>query len=310
MRLYFAPMEGITTYIYRNLHHEYYKGVDKYFTPFVSPTMHGCFTPREKKDVIPNNNKNIPIVPQILTNRADYFLDTAKQLYEYGYDEVNLNLGCPSNTVVSKCKGSGFLSETYALEKFLDGIFSGTEKKISIKTRIGRYGEEEFKELLTIFNHYPIEELIIHPRVQQDYYKNPIHMDCFLDAVAKSKNSICYNGDLFTIEDYENLLKQAPNIDKVMFGRGVIGNPALVQEIRYGDLVKDRTEQREVFWKFHNEMFELYQQEIGNNALFKMKELWVYMSRLFPEEEKSIKKIKKAQKIRDYEIAMTGLRGE
>ena len=310
MQYYFAPLEGITTYIYRNTHKKYYKGIDKYFMPFVSPTMHGSFTPRERKDVIPEHNKEITVIPQILTNNAEYFIQTAKELKEYGYTEVNLTLGCPSNTVVTKCKGAGFLSETYRLERFLDEIFAKCDMKISVKTRIGRYEEEEFEDLLPIYNKFPMEELIIHPRVQQDYYKNPIHMDCFLDAVAKSKNSICYNGDLFTIEDYENLLKQAPNIDKVMFGRGVIGNPALVQEIRYGDLVKDRTEQREVFWKFHNEMFELYQQEIGNNALFKMKELWVYMSRLFPEEEKSIKKIKKAQKIRDYEIAMTGLRGE
>ncbi|MBQ3600508.1 MAG: tRNA-dihydrouridine synthase family protein [Lachnospiraceae bacterium] len=296
MRLYFAPMEGITTYIYRNLHHEYYKGVDKYFTPFVSPTMHGCFTPREKKDVIPNNNKNIPIVPQILTNRVDYFLDTAKQLYEYGYDEVNLNLGCPSNTVVSKCKGSGFLSETYALEKFLDGIFSGTEKKISIKTRIGRYGEEEFKELLTIFNHYPIEELIIHPRVQQDYYKNPIHMHVFLEAMEKSKNPVCYNGEINTIEDYENLKKSCPNLQAIMIGRGAVGNPAIFSEILTGEGFE-----KKIFKEFHEQLYETYVEALGNNALYKMKELWIYMGRLFPDGDSYLKKIKKSQKNKDYE---------
>ena len=299
-----APMEGITTYIYRNIHNKYFKGVDKHFMPFVSPTMHGSFNPKEKKDVIPEHNQNINVVPQILTNNAEYFIQTAKELKEFGYGEVNLNLGCPSNTVVTKCKGSGFLSETYRLEKFLDTIFSKTDMDISIKTRIGRFDEEEFEELLRIFNHYTMKELIIHPRVQQDYYKNKVHMECFLDAFPKSKNPVCYNGDIYTVADYEKLTKQCQDLKMVMFGRGVIGNPGLIEEIRTGKPLNMDT-----FWRFHDELLETYEDALANNALYKMKELWIYMGKLFPNGDKSLKKIKKAQKMVDYKKAVENLQG-
>lgn len=296
MRFYFAPMEGITTYLYRKLHHKYFGGVEKYFAPFISPTMHGSFTPREKRDILPENNKGIILVPQILTNRSDYFIETSKELFAYGYPEVNLNLGCPSNTVVTKCKGAGFLSETYQLEKFFDEIFKNAIGKISVKTRIGRYDEEEFEELLRIFNQYPIEELIIHPRIQQDYYKNPIRMHIFLEAVEKSKNPLCYNGDIYTKEDYQMLIEKCPTIDGVMLGRGALANPNLFQEIQSGTLIS-----MDNLWAFHDELYEEYQQAIGNNALYKMKELWIYMGKLFPDVDKIKKKIKKAQKKEDYQ---------
>ena len=296
-------MEGITTYIYRNIHNKYFKGVDKYFMPFVSPTMHGSFNPKEKKDVIPEHNQNINVVPQILTNNAEYFIQTAKELKDFGYQEVNLNLGCPSNTVVTKCKGSGFLSETYRLEKFLDTIFSKTDMDISIKTRIGRYEEEEFEELLRIFNHYQMTELIIHPRVQQDYYKNKIHIQCFLDALPKSKNPVCYNGDLNTVSDYENLISQCKELQMVMLGRGVIGNPALIEQIRTGKALDMAT-----FWSFLDELLEAYEEALANNALYKMKELWIYMGNLFPNGDKTLKKIKKAQKMVDYKKAIEMLK--
>ncbi|MDE7422433.1 MAG: tRNA-dihydrouridine synthase family protein [Lachnospiraceae bacterium] len=303
MRFYFAPMEGITTYLYRKLHHKYFGGAKKYFAPFISPTMHGSFTPREKKDILPEHNEGIVMVPQILTNQADYFMEAAKELYDYGYPEINLNLGCPSNTVVTKCKGSGFLSETYQLEKFFDEIFKKAIGKISVKTRIGRYDEEEFEELLRIFNQYPIEELIIHPRVQQDYYKNPVHTHVFLEAIEKSRNPLCYNGDIYTKEDYQSLIEQCPKLQSVMLGRGAIANPNLFQEIQTGELISINN-----FWAFHDELYEEYQQAMGNNALYKMKELWIYMGNLFPDVDKIKKKIKKAQKKEDYQRWVQELR--
>ena len=295
MQYYFAPMEGITTYIYRNLFHKHFKGVDKYFTPFVSPTMHGCFTPRERKDILPEHNQGLCVVPQILTNQGNYFVETARQLQEYGYEEVNLNLGCPSNTVVTKGKGAGFLSEPYRLEKFLDQIFRECSMKISIKTRIGHYEEEEFEVLLGLFEKYPLEELIIHPRVQQDYYKHPVRVPVFLNAMENSNLSLCYNGDLYTVDDERKIKATCPDLERIMFGRGLIGNPMLLEEIRgFGQRENQRLK------KFLDELYASYYEEMGNNALFKMKELWIYMGTLFPEEEKLLKKIKKSRKNKEY----------
>lgn len=317
MRYYFAPMEGITTYIYRRCHRKYFKGVDVYFTPFVSPTIHGPFIPKEKKDLLPENNIGVPVIPQVLTNRAEHFLWVEQACREFGYKEINLNLGCPSNTVVKKGRGSGFLSEPYRLEKFLDTIFSKSELAISIKTRIGRYDEDEWEVLFNLFNRFPIKELMVHPRVQQDYYKNPIHWDCFLESVPNIQAPLCYNGDLVSWDSYHKVVTQCPKLSAVMFGRGLVGNPMLLEEIRQKEemsadskngSVREMEDWQKRFWQFHDELFRMYEEEIGNNVLFKMKELWIYMANSFHDVDKVLKKIRKAKNKTEYNLAVTQLR--
>ena len=175
MEFYFAPMEGITGYIYRNAHHRFFPGTDKYFTPFLSPNQNRALNPKEVRDVLPENNEGIYIVPQILTNQADFFLRAAKELKEcYGYEEVNLNLGCPSGTVVSKGKGAGFLADPGGLDAFFDQVYAKADVKVSVKTRIGLSSPEEFYGILDIFNRYPLHELIIHPRVRSEEHTSEL----------------------------------------------------------------------------------------------------------------------------------------
>lgn len=303
MKFYFAPMEGVTGYIYRNVHHKFYGGVDKYFMPFVSPTQNGSFNPKERKDVIREHNLDICVVPQILANNAAYFTKAEQELREFGYDEINLNLGCPSNTVVAKCKGSGLLFDTYRLETFLEEIFIKASGKISIKTRLGRYDEEEFQELIQIFNRYPISQLIIHPRIQKDFYKNPIRTEVFLNAFSQSANPVCYNGDICSVEDYKKLKLTCPNLEAVMIGRGALSDPNLFNELKEAEKgTVDRIAfDLEKFKQFHWELYTRYRESIGNNSVFKMKELWIYMGKWFPNGEKYLKKIRKVQKMSDYE---------
>ena len=296
-QFYFAPLEGITTYIYRNLHHQWFGGMDKYFTPFVSPTSNRDFKSRAKKDVIPEHNMDIPVVPQILSNRSDEFLYTAERLAEYGYTEINLNLGCPSGTVVSKGRGSGFLTDLDGMDRFLYDIYENCPVPLSVKTRIGRYEPEEFTEILKIYNKYPIHELTIHPRVRDDFYKNIPNWDVFEYALEHSVNPVCYNGDLCTVEDYERFCERFPTVDRIMIGRGLIGNPGLVHEIQTGEPV--RLEEVSGFmWALK----EAYQECMADNpVLFKMKEIWVYLAELYPQGEQLWKKMKKARRLSDYE---------
>lgn len=171
MKYYLAPLEGITTYIYRRAYHQHFAPMDKYFTPFLVPHTKKGFSTKEKNDVMPEHSPGMNLVPQIMSNQAESFLHTVEKLKVYGYEEVNLNLGCPSKTVVSKGRGSGFLADPDGLDRFLDEIFKKCDVKISIKTRIGKDDPEEFARLLDIYNQYPVEELIIHPRVQKDFIK-------------------------------------------------------------------------------------------------------------------------------------------
>lgn len=327
IRFYFAPMEGVTGYTLRNVHHACYPGVDAYFTPFISPNQHHAVNPKEHRDVVQTNNIGVPIVPQVLTNKPELFLWSARELKEkYGYTEVNLNLGCPSKTVVSKHKGSGFLEDTEKLDRFFDEVFSAVGAassqskpgeadciypRISVKTRLGLDSVEEFADILQVYNKYPLSELIIHARVQKEFYKGEPHLDVFGDVVKETKHSLCYNGDIWTLDDYIRVRELFPSVTKFMFGRPLMANPELVQEcqafekcLAEGKEWNSYKNSMENLKKFHDRLLQGYLKQMngdGNNVLFKMKELWGFMGRQFPEEEKLIKKMVKANNMTVYE---------
>lgn len=311
MLYYLAPMEGITGYIYRNAYNACFRPMDQYVTPFLAPKHNSGLSAREVNDILPEHNRGMRVVPQILTNRADDFLKTAETLREYGYKEVNLNLGCPSGTVVSKGKGSGFLAKKEELDRFLEEISQGLLKlhmKLSIKTRIGKTEEEEFEELLDIYNKYPLSELIIHPRVQADYYRNTPRLRAFGLAMNKSVSPVCYNGDLFRTEDVRTLKGSWPELERLMLGRGVLANPFLVEMIEQPSGIDPRPAIRRLE-AFHQLLYEGYRQVMpgDRNVLFKMKELWAYLSQPFLGAEPYRKRIRKARCLSEYEAAVAGM---
>lgn len=320
MKIYFAPLEGITGYIYRNAYEAFYgKGrIDKYFIPFISPNKTNGYTAREVRDMNPDNNKGLPVAVQIMTNRADYFVKTVDMLYEKGYDEVNLNLGCPSGTVVAKHRGAGFLAIPEQLEEFFYEVFespliSSKKVKVSVKTRLGIEEAGEFEGLLDIFNKFSFSELIIHPRVQKDYYKNTPNWESFREAVSKSSNPVCYNGDIFTLKDYEKFKKEFPTVERVMLGRGLIADPGLIAAIsafEAGESVQRHlSEEQQLLKQFHDTLYREYLNIMSGdkNVIHKMKELWFYQKQTFDNCEKPFKMIKKSQKMCDYEAGVNQL---
>jgi tRNA-dihydrouridine synthase len=255
-------------------------------------------------DILPEHNQDIFLIPQILTNDSADFIHTARKLEQLGYNEINLNLGCPSGTVVAKNRGSGFLSQRDKLDSFLDQIFAHATTKISVKTRIGKDSPDEFSELIEIFNKYPMEELIIHPRIQKDFYKNTPNWNVFTEGLAKSRNPVCYNGDLFTGADYEAFSASFPEVHTVMIGRGLISNPGLID-----DITNNNKLDKKLLREFHDRIFEGYKSTLSGdkNVLYKMKELWIYLGSSFTDSAKYIKKIKKSDRLSDYEDAVSRL---
>ena len=223
MKCYFAPLEGVTSAPYRQAHHRHFSGVDRYYAPFISPTIHHVLTPREQRDILPEYNEGVPVIPQLLTKNAEDFLWAAGDLAAMGYSEVNLNLGCPSGTVVSKGKGSGFLGHPEELERFLDEIFEKSPIAVSVKTRLGVTDPDEFGPILELYNRYPIPELTIHPRVQKQMYRGEVWLEHFAKAAAECKIPLCYNGDLNTPADIAAHLERFPAIDTVMLGAWLCG---------------------------------------------------------------------------------------
>lgn len=297
MKLYFAPMEGVTDHVFRSIHHRYFGGADKYYTPFFSPTSDGRIPPRDLRELRPESNEGLQVVPQLLTKSPEDFLWAAGALAGLGYGEVNLNLGCPSGTVTAKGKGSGLLDQREDLERLLDGIFAQAPCAVSVKTRLGRRDPEEFPRLLELFDRYPIFELTVHCRVGTDFYRKPARPEWLDYALRESKNPVCCNGDLTGVEQVEALRTRAPAVSAVMLGRGAVADPALFRRLRGGPGAG-----REALLAYTEELFEAYSAAFGSQraALGRMKEIWFYQICLFEGAERWEKPLKKSADPAEY----------
>ncbi len=305
MEYLFAPLEGVTTYPYRNAHHRWFGGVSKYYMPFVSPSQDHVFTPRELREIRPEHNDQVHAVPQLLTRRAEDFLWAAGELAAMGYGEVNLNLGCPSGTVVAKRKGAGLLGDPEELDRFLDQIFSaGLPIRISVKTRLGLEDEEEFPEILEVYNRYPIDQLTIHPRVRRDMYKNPVRPEAFAKALPLCRHSVCYNGDLISARDCARLIERFPAVDALMLGRGLIADPALARKAQGGPPAD-----KDHLAAFLEEFYRGCARDFGSdrNAMLRMKEIWSFQIHLFEDHASYHKKLKKCTDPRQYEALVADI---
>ena len=288
-------MEGLTTCIWRRAQRESFGGVDKYFTPFLSPNGNLTFQRKELDEVTQGERDT---VPQLLTNRGEYFVWAARELYAMGHREVNFNLGCPSGTVTAKHKGAGLLAYPEELERCLDEIFSALpDMRVSVKTRIGKNDPAEWQRLLDIYERYPISELIVHPRVPKEFYRGTVHRDAFDAALARRQEVPVYNGDLFTAADVAAFCRQYPQVRAVMVGRGLIADPALGRRLRGGTPAS-----RQELAAFHGRLLADYRQRLSGDTpvLHRMRELWNWLGGSFNGAERELKAIRKAKTVAEY----------
>ena len=293
MKYYFAPMEGLTDRIYRDIHARFFPGLDRYYTPFFSPTMHHSLTNKEARELPMAVETPVCTIPQILTKSAEDFLWMANLCAERGYTEVNLNAGCPSGTVTAKGKGAGMLANTEELDRFLEQVFTSSPLPVSVKTRIGVQSSEEWPAILEVYNRYPIKELTVHSRVRKAFYAGTVEEDCFRYAVEHSKNPLCYNGDLNTKEDIDRVKKDYPEVEAVMIGRGLIARPDM--------LSTDKADSQKLI-AFYDALLEAYLIAFGGsrNAMFRLKEHWHYLLPCFADSEKLGKKLRKTTDLQEY----------
>ena len=293
MRYYYAPLEGITDATFRRLHHKYFPGVDKYFMPFISPTIHRCLTNREARELPRADSESFSAVPQLLGKNVEDLLWAIEVCADQGYDEVNLNLGCPSGTVVSKGKGSGMLSDIYALDEFLEGIYARAVLPVSLKTRIGVNDSENWEKILEIYRDYPVKELTVHPRIRKAFYKGDCDLEAFAKAVEGSPFPVCYNGNVNSLDEAETIAARFPSVESIMIGRGLVADPGM---LRGGT-------DRETLKAFLNELSDTYCTVFGSkrNAIYRMKDNWHYLIALFEGSDKLWKEMRKST---DYDRFM------
>lgn len=302
MQYYVAPLEGITNYIFRKNHSKIFgEGVNRYFAPFIMPYEKHTFTDKELKQLIPENNVGYKLIPQVMTEKAEEYLRLEEGLIDLGYEEININLGCPSGTVFSKGRGSGMLQDTYALEKYLDEIYNRTHAKVSIKTRVGVSDVSEWEDICEVYSRFPVEELIIHPRVRREMYKGLPHNECYRLASDICSFLIVCNGNIESAEAIHSIsshMSKQPSA--VMIGRGIIRDPSLIRQLSGGTSAKVSE-----IKAFLDNLIEDYSHEMSGpeHVLHKMKEIWSYMEDCYPEKIKEVKLLKKTKTLEEYKIA-------
>lgn len=294
-----APLRGLTDAIYRNTSARHFKGFDNSIAPFLS-TFQGTKVKSAKLDeLLPENNKDLVVVPQILAKHPDQFVVLADMLSDLGYETINWNLGCPYPMVANKKRGSGLLPFPNEIDAFLEYIqrMKGT---LSIKTRIGRHTPDEIKELLTIFNKYPLTELIIHPRLGVQMYKGHPDLDTFSYCLDHSTHPVTYNGDINTLADYNRLHERFPRVSQWMIGRGALANPFLSEQIKGIFIAQDQIKRLQ---QFHDDLFNQYTERLSGSGhlLGRMKGVWYHLADRLIKRKKSLKKIQKTRNIDNYQ---------
>jgi len=299
-QLYLAPLRGFTDYNYRNTFTGHFGGFDGALAPFLPTVTADRFKPSHFKDILPENNPTLPIVPQIIGNQAADFITLAERLYDLGYTSINWNLGCPFPMVAKKNRGSGLLPYPERIDDFLEKTVSSIPNRLSIKTRLGRKTINDIFKLMPIFNRYPLEEIIIHPRTGIQMYDGKTDLDTFERCLAQSVHRVIYNGDITDLKTFQDVFVRFENIDGWMIGRGAVTNPFLPAIIKAGQ--DDISHKVEKFKQFYDELFEQYRQIFcgPGHLLNRMKGFWTYFSKSFQNSRKITKKVHRTQKMHHY----------
>ncbi len=299
-KLYLAPLRGITDYIYRNTYSRHFDGFDAAVTPFIPTLKTIRAKPSHLKDVLPENNLAMPIVPQIIGNKHENFIPLARQLSDLGYKTVNWNLGCPFPMVAKKQRGSGLLPYPDKIDKFLEKTLPAIPNQLSIKVRLGRKTPDDLFKLITIFNRYPLQNIIIHPRTGIQMYEGEPDLDAFERCLEMTHHRVMYNGDITDLSSFRNLSDRFKNTTSWMIGRGAIINPFLPAILKNGT---DRfSNQVDTFRCFYEDLFGEYQQVFSGpgHLLERMKGFWSYFSQAFKDGRKIRKKVHRTLKLQRY----------
>ena len=299
-KLYLAPLRGFTDYIYRNTFSEHFGGFDGALAPFIPTVAADRFKSSHLKDVLPENNLSLPVVPQIISNLPEDFINLAERLFDLGYPLVNWNLGCPFPMVAKKMRGSGLLPYPEKIDAFLAKVVSSIPNRISIKTRLGRRKINEIFDLMPIFNRYSLEEIIIHPRTGTQMYTGKADLDTFEQCLAQSSHRVVYNGDITDLTSFHSVFDRFGDLNRWMIGRGAVTNPFLPAILKAGR--DDNTRKVEKFRQFYEALFDQYRQAFSGpgHLLNRMKGFWTYFSKSFQNSRMIAKRIHRTQKLQRY----------
>ena len=301
--LYLAPLQGFTDFVYRKVYSEVFSGIDAFFIPYISVKNHEVIK-KYRKEILPENNPQNCVIPQVLAADPEEMTFLTEYLSDFGYTEINLNLGCPYPMVTNRGMGAGLLPHPEKIEEILAALFEKSSIKLSVKMRAGLVSPVEIEKIIPVLNQFPLTEVILHPRIAKQLYEGEIIESAFQFAYGNLQHRLVYNGDVNTVESIEKRMVKYPETSHFMLGRGVLMNPFLPAEIK--GVVLNEAEKKETLVLFHKKMLDEYLAVMDNpgNALNKMKQFWLYFCLNFDEPKKCLKKIEKSGNFTKYHVAV------
>lgn len=303
--IYQAPLQGFTDFTYRNVFHEVFGGVEKYFIPYLSYGKGKEIKKSQLKEILPEHNKALQAIPQVLFSDANELFDLVSILVDNGYSEINLNLGCPYPMATNRGRGAAWLEKPDMLEQTLQQLFSkGFQAKFSVKMRAGMKDNKDFLPVLERLNQFQFEEIIFHPRTAAQMYDGKADPSLFAEAVPLVKHPLVYNGDIFSETDFHELKTILPEQRCWMTGRGLLMDPSLALRLNGGKF--DQKMRKLKLKEFHDRLFLEYSEKLqgGGHLLMKMNHLWSYFSESFDNPHKARKLVKKSGSILKYNAAV------
>ncbi len=303
-----APIQGITNYIFRNCFQKYFGNIDIYYAPYLRIDKASLFSESKKRDVFPENNKDINLIPQIMVNNTSDFLQLSSYLYDLGYPSINWNLGCPYPMVTNRKLGAGLLPHPDLIISILEFVLPKIQQTVSIKLRSGLTDHSIVPTLLPRLNDYPLSEIIVHPRFAKQLYKEKADSDLFESLIKKTNHKLCYNGDITSPDNFLEIQKKFPRVSSFMIGRGIISDPFLAQKLKSSeDLTKEK--KKKVFIEFHSELYDKTVEKLSDpsTAIIHLKGYWEYFSNLFTNQHKVFKAIKKSTSPTKYQNAINSI---
>ena len=301
--LYLAPLQGFTDFAYRKSYHRIFGGIDAYLIPYLSVGSGDKIRNSQYREILPEHNQGIPVIPQVLCAHVSELIPLANMIRDFGYDHLNLNMGCPYPMATHRGRGTALIENQEALKEILDTLFARYQFNVSVKFRAGLTDNHSIFNCIDLLKSYPLDQLIFHPRTADQLYKGEANRQLYADFAHQLKHPLVYNGDLRSASDLEEVRNLVPGQNNWMIGRALLSNPFLVHELN--GTLPSKEEQYRMKSEFHHLMLELYQQTFSDQGqvLMKMKSFWSYFSQSFSNPHKAFKPIKKASSLIKFKAA-------
>ncbi len=300
-----SPLQGFTDFRFRNAFNHYFGGIDTFYAPYIRFNNKLIIKNSYQIDLQIENNTELEVIPQIMTNSADEFLFVVDYIQELGYKELNWNLGCPYPMVTKRGMGSGLICDPEKINHILERVHKETDIVVSMKMRMGYEHAEEILDTFPILDSYPLKSIAIHARIGKQLYKGGVDLDAFQKCIESTKHKLYYNGDITSVAKLKEMQTRFPSIDHFMIGRGLIADPFLPSMIK-NDTTEYPKNRWEIFREFHDTVYHQYDAALSGPTPIKMKMqgFWEFFAQSFSNPQKTFKKIKKANNPRAYQQAV------